>query len=62
MPPKIVKDLLEGSGIPAEIRDKSSFAIHPQDETQPNLAIWIRDEATQRALTIVAEYLRIPSI
>jgi len=56
---RIVRGLLEGSGIVAEIRDESQFAIHPPDENRPNQAIWIRDEDAQKALTILAEYLRM---
>jgi len=56
---RIVRDLLEGSDIAAEIRDKSPFVIHSLNENRPNPGIWTRDEDAQKALTILEEYLRI---
>jgi len=61
---RLVKDLLDQAGIPADIHGETLSYVRPQNENidRDSLpSVWIRDDTQLKAaLTVVAEHLRGP--
>jgi len=54
----VIKDLLFGVGIAAEIRGGVPALMPSQNAPTTLFAVWIRDEDGENALQLVAGYLR----